>query len=216
MKALVLLFVLFSTVYFAQNTSLLESNHNSSIINQNNEYPKHSIDLRFSMWRNSSSDVSVKFTGVSIDVGGGSTGGRLMYNYYPNEFYAFTFSIGVLSAQINVNAISNYTSSIIPVMMGAKYFLVSDNGDQPFKPYLSGMIGILQGTESGIKILSVNQHSETAMGGYLGVGTDVILGSLVKLHTDLGYNLFSEFEQPIGSKDNYSGPEFSFGVGFMF
>ena len=78
------------------------------------------------------------------------------------------------------------------------------------------MVGMLHGSESGIKILSVNQHSETAMGGYLGIGTDVILGSLVKLHTDLGYNLFTEFERPIGSRDNYSGPEFSLGIGFMF
>ena len=180
------------------------------------EYPKHSIDLRFSMWRNSSSDVSVKYTGVSIDVGGGNTGGRIMYNYYPNSDFAFTFSAGVLSAQVNVNTISSYTSTIIPVMMGAKYFLVSEDVDQPFKPYLSGMVGLLHGAESGIKILSVNQHSETAMGGYFGIGTDVILGSLIKLHTDLGYNLFTEFKQPIGSKDNYSGPEFSFGIGFMF
>lgn len=182
----------------------------------NNEYPKHSIDLRFSMWRNSSSDVSVGLPGVSIDVGNGNTGGRIMYNYYPNKSYAYTFSVGVLSAKVSVKTLSNYTSTIAPIMMGAKYFLIQNNDDQTLRPYISGMIGMLHGSESSVKILSINNHSETTMGGYLGIGTDMILGSLVKLHTDLGYNLFTEFEQPIGSKRNYSGPEFSFGIGFIF
>jgi len=216
MKAICFLIVLLSTICFAQNTNQLQSDNDSNLINQNNDYPKHSIDLRISMWRNSSSDVSVGIPGVSVDVGSGNTGGRIMYNYYPNQSYAFTFSIGVLATEVKVKTFSNYTSTIVPIMMGAKYFLIQNGSDLPFRPYLSGMIGILNGSESSVKILSVNSHTETAMGGYLGFGADMILGSLVKLHTDLGYNLFTEFDRPIGSKDNYSGPEFSLGIGFMF
>lgn len=216
MKAICILLVLFSTICLAQNTNSLQIDNDSDFTNRMNDYPKHSIDLRISMWRNSSSDVSVEVPGVSIDVGSGNTGGRIMYNYYPNKSYAFTFSVGVLSTEVKVKTFSNYTSIIAPIMMGVKYFPIQNEYDQPFRPYLSGMVGMLHGSESNVKILYVGNHSETAMGGYLGFGADMILGSLVKLHTDLGYNLFTEFEKPIGSKENYSGPEFSFGIGFMF
>ena len=136
MKALVFIFTLFTTIYFAQSPNLKQNNHNSSFLNGNDGYPKHSVDLRFSMWRNTSSDVAVKFTGVSIDVGGDNTGGRIMYNYYPNKFYAFNFSVGVLSAQVNVNTTSSYTSTILPIMIGAKYFLISEDISRELKYYL--------------------------------------------------------------------------------
>ncbi len=216
MKAFCFLIIMISTICLAQNTNHLQNDGYSNDMIRNSDYPKHSIDLRFSMWRNYSSDVSVGVPGVSVDVGSGNTGGKIMYNYYPNKFYAFTFSVGVLSTEVKVKTFSNYTSTIAPIMMGVKYFLIQNENDQPFRPYLSGMVGMLHGSESNVKILSVNNHSETAMGGYFGFGADMLLGSLIKLHTDLGYNLFTEFDQPIGSKNNYSGPEFSFGIGFMF
>jgi len=49
-----------------------------------------------------------------------------------------------------------------------------------------------------------------------GIGFIIILGSLVKLHADMGYNLLTDFLAEIGNRKNYSGPEFSIGLGFMF
>ena len=75
---------------------------------------------------------------------------------------------------------------------------------------------ILFGTESSVKILSVEERTESAIGVYAGIGSDIILGSLVKLHADVGYNLFTDFSEEIGSRKNYSGPKFSIGLGLMF
>ena len=72
------------------------------------------------------------------------------------------------------------------------------------------------GTESSAKVLSVEEQTESAMGVYAGIGFNIILGSLVKLHADMGYNLFTDFLEEIGNRKNYSGPEFSIGLGFMF
>ena len=44
----------------------------------------------------------------------------------------------------------------------------------------------------------------------------LVLGSLVKLQADMGYNLFADFLEDIGNWKNYSGPEFSIGLGLMF
>jgi len=67
-----------------------------------------------------------------------------------------------------------------------------------------------------IKIPSVEEHKESAMVVYAGIGFNIILGSLVKLHADMGYNLVTDFLEEIGNRKNYSGPEFSIGLGFMF
>ncbi len=183
---------------------------------QANEYPKHSVDLRISILRNSESGVAVQTGGISINTGPGNMGGRIMYNYYPENNYAFTFSMGVLSSQVKVKTLSNYTSTIIPIMMGGKYFLIPGESGNALRPYFFASVGMVYGTESNVKILSVEDHTETALGAYFGFGTDMILGSLVKLHADLGYNIFEDFKEPVGNRNNYGGPEFSFGVGFMF
>ena len=54
------------------------------------------------------------------------------------------------------------------------------------------------------------------MGLYAGIGSDFILGSLIKLQADIGFNLFTDFQNNIGSRKNYSGPEFAVGIGIMF
>lgn len=215
MKNMKLLIISFTALILLQ-LNILFAQPIENANDQTSEYPKHSFDLRISILRNSESGVAVQTGGISINTGPGNTGGRIMYNYYPENNYAFTFSMGVLYSQVEVKTLSNYTSTIIPIMMGGKYFLIPGESGNALRPYLFASVGMVHGTESDVKILSVEDHTETALGAYFGFGTDMILGSLVKLHADLGYNLFENFKQPVGNRNNYGGPEFSFGVGFMF
>ena len=216
MKAICFLLVLFSTIGFTQNNNIVQSDNRSSSINVNNDYPMHSVDLRISFWNNSQSAVSVGFGGVSVDAGTGGISGRIMYNYYPNSMYSFNISAGVMNTEVKVQNFSTYTSTVIPIMMGMKYFFVDSPENNTFRPYISGSIGGLFGTESATGILNIYSHNETAIGASAGIGSDIILGSLVKLQADISYNLFTDFSEEIGSRKNYSGPEFSFGIGFMF
>jgi hypothetical protein len=207
---------LFSTIGFTQTKKLVQSDNDSDSISGSNDYPKHSVDLRISFWNNSQSAVSVGFHGVSVDAGTGGISGRIMYNYYPNSTYSFNISAGVMNTEVKVKTLSTYTSNVIPIMMGMKYFFIDSPDNNPFRPYISGSIGGLFGSESATGILNVYTHTETAIGASAGIGSDIILGSLVKLQADISYNLFTDFSEEIGSRKNYSGPEFSFGIGFMF
>lgn len=212
MKAICFLLVLFTTVSFAQTDKLVQDENDS--INGSYDYPKHSIDLGISYWNNSKSGTSVRVPGVHVGTGGVS--GKLMYNFYPDENYAFHVSAGAMAVEVKAWAFHEHTSTVVPVMMGMKYYFNQIFPGNHFRPYISGSMGILFGTESSVELLSVAEHTESAMGGYAGIGSDIILGSLVKLHADIGYNLFSDFSEEIGSRKNYSGAEFSFGIGFMF
>ncbi|MGD8307088.1 MAG: hypothetical protein PVF17_10565 [Ignavibacteria bacterium] len=209
MRLLIILIVLISTTGFSQG--------NDPVLDENSEnYPTHSVDLRISFWNNSQSAVSVGYQGVSVETGTGGFSGRIMYNYHPGPLYSFNVSVGILSSEVRVENLSNYTSSVIPIMIGMKYYFSATVDNTPFRPYISGSIGALIGSESATGIRGVHVHTESAVGGTAGFGSDIILGSLVKLHADICYNLFSDFEEEIGGRTNYSGPEFSFGIGFMF
>jgi len=216
MKAICFLLVLLSTIGFTQTDNPVQNDNSSDSINRSNNYPKHSVDLRISFWNNSQSAVSVGFYGVSVETGTGGVSGEIMYNYYPNNIYSFNVSAGVMNTEVRVENLSTYTSTVIPIMMGMKYYFIDYSIQNPFRPYVSGSIGGLFGTESAVEILNVRTHTETAVGASAGFGTDIILGSLVKLQAEISYNLFTDFAEEIGGSKNYSGPEFSLGIGFMF
>ena len=207
----ILLIIVFSQTSFAQN-----SRPDPVSAASGTAFPRNSVDLRISFWNNSRSDVSVGLTGVSIDAGTGGISGRIMYNYYYNENFALYIGAGAMESKVKIRTLSNYTSTLVPIMMGLKYFFTGASGDGFLRPYLSGSTGILIGTESAVTVLSIGSHSETAMGLYAGIGSDFILGSLIKLQADIGFNLFTDFQNNIGSRKNYSGPEFAVGIGIMF
>lgn len=206
MKLICFLIIVFFSVAFAQNEG----------IKNDGQFPGHSIDLRISFWNKSQSTVSVGYQGVRVETGTGGISGRIMYNYYPNRIYSFNVSVGVMSNEVRVENLSNYVSTVAPVMMGMKYYFMNLPESSTFRPYLMGAIGGLFGTESATGLIGVRTHTETAVGAAAAIGSDIILGSFLKLHADLGYNLFTDFAEEIGSTKNYSGPEFSMGIGFMF
>ncbi|UCH66818.1 MAG: hypothetical protein JSW63_06775 [Ignavibacterium sp.] len=212
MKAICFLLVIFSTIGFTQTDKSVQSRNKA--INSSYNYPMHSIDLGISYWNNSKTGTSVKVPGVDIGTGGAS--GKLIYNFYPDENLAFHVSAGAMAVEVKVWTFHEHTSTVLPIMIGMKYYFTQLFQNKYIRPYITGSMGILFGTESSVEILLVEEHTESALGGYAGIGSDIILGSLVKLHADIGYNLFTDFSEEIGSRKNYSDAEFSFGIGFMF
>ena len=200
-----ILFVAYDVVAQDENNEL--SNH---------KLKTHSIDLRISYINNNSSGVQVKSGPVSVDVGTGGVSGKIFYNYYPNYDYSFFFGFGGMTPEVKVDNISERTSTIGLFIMGMKYFPFKSIQDETFRPYLSGAMQMLIGTESSVEILNVGSHTESAMGVYGAIGSELLISSRIKLLTEMGYNLVTDFTVEIGNKKNYSGFEFAFGLGFMF
>jgi hypothetical protein len=216
MKKLCALLIILSVVITAQTNTDDQNNISSIVDTQQNLLSKHSIDLRVSFWNSSESSVSVGFHGYSVETGSGGISGEIMYNFYPNSIYSFNASVGVKSTEVKVENFSTYTSTVVPIMMGMRYYFMQYSTDNPFRPFAGVSIGGLIGTETGVEILNVGTHTETAVGASAGMGSDIILGSLVKLQAEISYNLYTDFKEEIGGNKNYSGPEFSLGIGFMF
>jgi len=177
---------------------------------------RHSIDLKAAYWDNAKSEASVKSNGYTVEADTGGLSGKIAYNYHFSDEFALNVSAGVLQSKAKVTGLSIESSTIIPVLLGVKYYLIKFSAESPVKPYLLGAPGILIGTESSVAQISINAHTETTFMIYVGAGVDFILGSLVKLTADAGYDLMTDFSESIAGRKNYSGLEFSIGLGFMF
>ena len=189
---------------------------NEEIVERDKDFPQHSIDLGITFWNNAHSSVSTGFQGLSVNVNDNGKLGSLVYSYYPNEDIAAFVKAGVMETKVKVENLLSYTSTIIPVAVGAKYFLLKSVSRQQVRPYVSGAAGLLFGIESSVKVLSIQHHVESVIGISADFGAEILFENLIKLNISLGYNLFGDFNGEIGSRKNFSGPEFSLGTGLIF
>ena len=59
-------------------------------------------------------------------------------------------------------------------------------------------------------------HTQATTGGHLGGGIDFHASRSFSIGVNGGYNWMVDFSQPVGVRDNYSGPEIGFTLGFLF
>ena len=211
-----LLIVIFCLSIIRAQVDTSNSANPAEFIGDRKAYPKHSISVGMALWNNANSLVSKDAYGLSVDVEENAKLGILVYSFYPNKEFAVFLKAEVMETKVKVENIFSYTSTLIPVALGIKYFLLKRVSDQSVKPYISGAAGLLIGEESSVRILSIQHHTESVLGLSAAFGAEILFEDLIKLYIDLGYNLFGDFTEAVAYRKNYSGPEFSFGAGLVF
>jgi len=183
---------------------------------------ENSIDLKISYMPSISNNqqVFVSFPGIrgifKAENSFGGLGGKLVFNHYLSRELAISISAGLITANSTATLNETHNNSVTTILLGIKYFPNVISNNSSIRPYVLGSLGIVFGYQSGVGVSGVGSQTETAAGSYFGVGSDFILGSLIKLTVDAGYNLMSDFNNSIGGRLNYSGAEFALGIGFMF
>jgi len=137
---------------------------------------------------------------------------------------AWNISIGGMLA--NVDVTTNFTGTsteaafVVPILFGVKYYIARSTFDTSVRPFAKAAVGPFIGqqekSEENIAGTIVETRSETAFGGQLGGGVDFLISRHFMTGFALGYNLISDFDQPIGGSRNYSGPVFDFGLSVLF
>jgi hypothetical protein len=88
------------------------------------------------------------------------------------------------------------------------------------KPYLAAGLGPVIGASSagGVDQSGAFAGSRTraTVGGNFGAGVDFLLGRHFTLGVEGGYQWMSDFSDPIGARDNYSGFQFGVNIGWLF
>lgn len=191
------------------------------------------LELRAGWWQQKdgirqSVIVGPNVVETSIDNGGVS--GSLSYAYWMRENLSVYFTVGVMPVKVDSHVqsipsslsapvVSQNTVMILPVLFGVRYYLSGHNSATVFRPYLAAAVGPYIGHETksevGVQVLQ-ESRTTTVPGGRLGAGIDMQLSRYFMLGIDAGYNLLTEYSDPLGGRENYSGAEFGFGVSWLF
>ena len=188
----------------------------------NAQESKSSIELRLLFINESTQNIVVAPNSIipAVSIKNNLLGGSILYNYHYSNDWAFYFEAASIAANINVSTTlfssSTETSVLVPIQMGAKYYLTGFYSDLPVKPYLKAGLGLVTGMESTVKTINIEEHSETVPMASLGGGLDFKMSSWLKAGFEIKYLAMDDFDSPISQRRNYSNLEYSFGFAFIF
>ena len=185
---------------------------------------RHQIGLSVGMC-NQATDYRTEISAGSVTTSVDNSGvyGGLKYGYWVQENLAFTIEAGAMMTDVDIEVdgsdVSTTTASVVQFRIGMKYYFLKATPELSVRPFVGAAFGPYFGsqskTEVGAEIVN-ESRTETAVGGRLGMGMDFVLGRRFVMETAFGYNFLSDFSEPIGGSKNYSGPEFRFGLSFVF
>lgn len=172
-----------------------------------------------------SSNTTSVIVGTTIETSTGGEGamGSVMLAHWLKENLAITFTVSGQSidveTKIDAGSVSTRTATIGSLHTGIRYYIPKPTFRVSWRPYLSASVGPYISSESNTSItstMSVESKTQTAFGVQLGAGVDITLSRVFMIGIHTGYNLMTDFSDPIGGKKNFSNPEFGIGLSFLF
>jgi hypothetical protein len=188
-----------------------------------------SFEVNIGLWNQVQVGQQLSLNNVNQSAKTSGFVGGLTYSYWMRENLAITLAGSLLSAEatssvglvgIESGSIFNSTrqtaTAVFSVLIGMKYYLPQPELEDRVRPFLAFGVGSYVGSEASNSLLSQSAHSESVIGGRVGVGLDAFLGSWFKLGANVGYNVMGDFKTPVGARSNFNGYDMSFGFGFLF
>lgn len=185
---------------------------------------RHGFGLRLGMWNQVTNNrTEVGIGGVTTSTEASGFFGGLFYDHWLQENLALNITVGGILADFEtrtgIPGVSTETAFVAPILLGVKYYFPGSTLNSSVRPMVKVAVGPFIGqqerTEEGVYGVIVESRSESAFGGQVGAGVDFILSRYFMLGVTLGYNLMTDFDEPIGGSKNYSGPEFSVGLSLL-
>jgi hypothetical protein len=182
---------------------------------------RHAIGLVAGVWDRNAATVTTDLTGADIESGTGAVG--LEYAHWLSERWAVTLGARALvGAEVRASFLSGTTTSSVTVtsiLLGARRYLPESTFAGRLRPFLAAGVGPCLGQQDGVTTgleTLIESRTETAIGAYLGGGATWILHRSVLFEVTTGYSAMTDFGQPVGGRDNYSGVQVGFGVSYVW
>jgi hypothetical protein len=171
-------------------------------------YRSFGIGVRGSIWKYRDSG-SEKYNTASVQ---NSPGGGMLYFFarLVDRWY-LEASIGGFTRQvIAISGVENV--SMTPLLLGARYDLLSSKHGSFFQPYLSFGAGTFL-IDRNIVSGAVINESDAEFGLFFGIGVNVIMTEWFALNSDVKYHMINHSSS---FTSNLSGLQLSIGFSFMF
>lgn len=182
------------------------------------------IEMKAGLWMMGSRMTSeIGAGGVETTTENSGPVGIVAYSYWIQENLAFTSTFSILSVElkskISALGVGTNTSGVYSVSVGVRYYVPKSTYKTSWRPYVAAAVGPYVGAETKSEVgmtVVTESHTETAIGGYLGGGLDIEVGHHFMLGISTGYHLITDFTESVGSRKNFSSPEFAFGISYLF
>jgi hypothetical protein len=185
---------------------------------------RHQIGLHLGMWSQiTNTRTEVGIGTVSTSVGSDGFLGGVYYSHWLSEGLAISLEASAMALDVDTRidplTVSTVSSSVTRALIGARLYFPKSTYGTSVRPFVSATVGPYFGDQSetttGLTILT-ESRTETAFGGQLGAGVDFILGRHFLTGVTMGYQIMSDFDNPIGGSNNYGGPVFGISIAYLF
>lgn len=183
---------------------------------------RHRIDLHVGWWGTQPADFTEGSGLITTRVGSWDITGGLGYSRWLREDIALGVNLMGLAGEVSTTIgteVSNQSFSLASILINAKKYLPASTLKSNIRPFLTAGAGVFIGTITETSVGPVVNVSvgETmgAFGGQIGGGVDIPMGRYFIMGSKIAYNLVSDFREPLGDRDNYSGLEFNISLGLM-
>jgi hypothetical protein len=185
---------------------------------------RNRIELRFGTWR--VPDESTLAAGVyTRDVYTRDVVAGAQYTRYVDERFAVTFGIEAAGAEsgasVGPDGVFAGTSDLLAFRIGARWNPWGRHRPgEAMKPFFAASLGPVLGASSGSYVgnggLFAGTRADSAAGGHVGAGVDFHMARWLSVGVSGGYNWMLDFAEPVGRRDNYSGPQLGANIGWLF
>lgn len=186
---------------------------------------KTRIELKGGLW-NQNNDITTTVGGGVVESNYDGEGGlgALIIGHYVREDLALIMSISGIGVNVNnrvsAGVVYDHTVAVAPILFGARYYFPTSTNGGKWRPYVTASLGPVIGVEDKEEVrfdeVVTTSTTETALGGHLGAGLDITLSRLFMLGISGGYYAQTDFDNPVGGKKEYNGPEFGLSFSVMF
>jgi hypothetical protein len=180
------------------------------------------IELGIGMAARTQTAVEVGIAGVETDIDASGVLGTFGFVHWIQENLAVTIGFNAnaidIGTRVDFSGVNTHTAVISSISMGCRYYLPESTYGTGWRPYMSAAVGPFIGSESKVEVgttVVAEDNTEVAFGGRLGAGMDIILSRLFMLGIFTGYNVMSDFSNPIGGRTNNSGPDFGVSISLL-
>ena len=180
------------------------------------------LELEVGTWVPVSTEVSVGAGGVSTSMNAAGMAAGFIYSNFFQRNMAVTISLsGValdIETSVGIEGVVSRSAYVSSALFGIRYYFSESSLESNTRPYISVSLGPYIGSESESSVWhysNAKSESFTAFGARLGAGLDIELSRRFMLGMLTGYNLMTDFPEPVGSRVNYSGPDFGVSISLL-
>jgi hypothetical protein len=179
-----------------------------------------SFEVNLGLWNQVQAGQQISINGIKQSAKTNGFVGGIGYSYWMREYLSVTVEASLLSSEasttLSTSNIGQRANSVVSFLLGMKCYLPQPEPEDRVRPFVAVAVGSYIGSEVENSLLSQSAHSESVIGGRVGVGLDAFLGTWFKLGANVGYNVMSDFKTPVGARSNFNGYDMSIGFGFYF